>query len=47
MFGAVESVMGVLICGLSISFLFAVIFRHIEREAWFSPELASLLKKTE
>ena len=38
--GAVESVTGVLMCGLSISFLFAVVTRLVEREERFAPELA-------
>jgi len=31
--GPVESVIGVLMCGLSASFLFAIVTRLIEREA--------------
>src|SRR6202030_2452864 len=38
--GPVESVIGVLMCGLSASFLFAIVTRLIEREARFSGELA-------
>jgi voltage-gated potassium channel len=38
--GVVESVTGVLMCGLSVSFIFVLIARLIEREARFSPELA-------
>ena len=38
--GAVESGIGILMCGLSIAFIFAVITRLMEREARFSPELA-------
>ena len=45
--GAVESVTGVLMCGLSASFLFAIVTRLIEREARFSPELASLARERE
>jgi hypothetical protein len=37
--GTVESVIGVLMCGLSASFLFAVVNRLVEREVRFSPEL--------
>src|SRR5258708_7107424 len=35
--GPVESVAGVLMCGLSASFLFAIVTRLVEREARFSP----------
>jgi voltage-gated potassium channel len=42
MVGVVESCMGVLMCGLSVGFIFAVITRLLEREARFSPELAWL-----
>ena len=45
--GAVESVTGVLMCGLSASFLFAIVTRLVEREARFSPELASLAGERE
>jgi hypothetical protein len=45
--GTVESVTGVLMCGLSASFLFAIVTRLIEREAQFSPELASLARERE
>ena len=38
--GAVESGTGILMCGLSTGFTFAVITRLMEREARFSPELA-------
>ena len=38
--GAVESVTGVLMCGLSASFLFAIVTRLVARETRFSPELA-------
>jgi voltage-gated potassium channel len=38
--GPVESVIGVLMCGLSASFLFAIVTRLIEREARLSGELA-------
>ena len=38
--GPVESVIGVLMCGLSASFLFAIVTRLIEREARFSGEHA-------
>ena len=38
--GAVESGIGILMCGLSIAFIFAAITRLIEREARSSPELA-------
>jgi hypothetical protein len=40
--GPAESVTGVLMCGVSASFMFAIVTRLIEREARFSPELASL-----
>jgi voltage-gated potassium channel len=35
--GPVESVSGVLMCGLSASFLFAVVTRLVDRETRFSP----------
>jgi voltage-gated potassium channel len=38
--GTVESVTGVLMCGLSVSFIFVLITRLAEREARFSPELS-------
>ncbi len=38
--GAIESITGVLMCGLSASFLFAVVTRLVEREARFSANLA-------
>jgi hypothetical protein len=38
--GAVESGTGVLMGGLSVSFIFALITGLVEREARFSPELA-------
>jgi len=38
--GPVESVTGVLMCGLSASFLFAIVTRLVEREVRFSPKLA-------
>ena len=37
--GAVESVTGVLMCGLSAGFLFAIVTRLVEREARFLPQL--------
>jgi hypothetical protein len=37
--GAVESITGVLMCGLSASFLFAIVLRLVEREARFGPGL--------
>ena len=37
--GPVESVTGVLMCGLSAGFLFAIVTRLVEREARFAPEL--------
>jgi len=37
--GPIESVMGVLMCGLSASLLFAVVTRLVEREERFAPEL--------
>jgi voltage-gated potassium channel len=39
--GPVEAVTGVLMCGLSASFLFAIVTRLVEREARFLPELAN------
>jgi hypothetical protein len=38
--GPVESVTGVLMCGLSASFLFAVVTRLVQHEERFPPELA-------
>ncbi len=38
--GPVESVIGVLMCGLSASFLFAIVTRLFQREARLSGELA-------
>jgi hypothetical protein len=38
--GPVESLIGVLMCGLSASFLFAIVSRLVDREARFSGELA-------
>jgi voltage-gated potassium channel len=38
--GPVESILGVLMCGLSASFLFAIVSRLVDREARFSRELA-------
>jgi len=37
--GPVESVTGVLMCGLSASFLFAIVHRLVDRETRFVPEL--------
>jgi len=37
--GPVESVTGVLMCGLSASFLFAIVTRLVDRETRLSPEL--------
>jgi voltage-gated potassium channel len=34
--GPVESIIGVLMCGLSASFLFAIVSRLVDREAWAS-----------
>jgi voltage-gated potassium channel len=39
MLGPIESVAGVLMCGLSASLLFAVVTRLVEREERFEPEL--------
>jgi len=36
--GSVESLTGVLMCGLSASFLFAIVTRLVDRETRFSPE---------
>ena len=38
--GPVESIIGVLMCGLSASFLFAIVSRLVDREARMSGELA-------
>jgi hypothetical protein len=38
--GPVESVIGVLMCGLSASFLFAIVSKLVDREARFPSELA-------
>ena len=40
--GPVESVVGVLMCGLSASFLFAMVTRLVEGEARFLSQLANL-----
>jgi hypothetical protein len=40
--GPVESVTGVLMCGLSAAFLFAVVTRLVEREDRLGPELVRL-----
>src|SRR5262249_3003423 len=40
--GPVESVAGVLMCGLSAGFPFAIVIRLVERETRFTPELARL-----
>ena len=45
--GPVESVIGVLMCGLSASFLFAIVTRLIEREARLSGEFAKPLTHLE
>lgn len=34
--GPLESVIGMIMCGLSVSALFAILIRFIESEAWFS-----------
>jgi voltage-gated potassium channel len=39
--GPVESVTGVLMCGLSASFLFAIVTRLVDRETRLSPEQAT------
>src|SRR5713101_4935460 len=41
--GPVESIIGVLMCGLSASFLFAIVTRLVERETKLSRELAKPL----
>jgi voltage-gated potassium channel len=41
--GPVEGVVGVLMCGLSASFLFAIVTRLVEREARLTRELAEPL----
>jgi voltage-gated potassium channel len=38
--GAMESITGVLMCGVSASFLFAFVIRLVQREERFAPELA-------
>jgi hypothetical protein len=38
--GPVESITGVLMCGLSVSILFTIVLRLVEREVRFSPEPA-------
>lgn len=38
--GPLESITGVLMCGLSASFLFALVIRLVQREARFAPEPA-------
>jgi len=38
--GAVESVVGVLMCGLSASFLFAIVTRLVDREVRFSTDMS-------
>lgn len=39
--GPVESMTGVLMCGLSASFLFAIVTRLVDREVRLTPELAA------
>jgi hypothetical protein len=41
--GPVESVVGVLMCGLSASFLFAMVTRLVESDARLSSQLAKLV----
>jgi len=38
--GPIESITGVLMCGLSASFLFAIVIRLVARESRFAPEMA-------
>jgi voltage-gated potassium channel len=38
--GALESITGVLMCGLSASFLFALVLRFVEQERRFAPAVA-------
>ncbi len=38
--GPMESIIGVLMCGLSASFLFAIVSKLVDRETRFSGELA-------
>src|SRR5215510_6923812 len=38
--GALESITGVLMCGLSASFLFALVMRFVQQERHFGPEAA-------
>ena len=42
--GPLEGIIGVLMCGLSASFLFAIVTRLVEREARFSGELEKPLR---
>jgi len=45
--GPVESIIGVLMCGLSASFLFATVSRLVDREARLSSEFAKLPARPE
>jgi voltage-gated potassium channel len=45
--GPVESLTGVLMCGLSASFLFAIVTRLVDREVQLSPELVKSLAQWE
>lgn len=40
--GPIESMTGVLMCGLSVCFLFAIVTRLVDREVRLSPEIAEL-----
>jgi voltage-gated potassium channel len=42
--GPIEAITGVLMCGLSVSLLFAIVTRLVDREIQLSPELAALRK---
>ncbi|HME09181.1 MAG TPA: potassium channel family protein [Bryobacteraceae bacterium] len=43
--GPVESLTGVLMCGLSASFLFAIVTRLVEHEVRFSPRLGEAARR--
>jgi hypothetical protein len=40
--GPIESMTGVLMCGLTVCFLFAVVTRLVDREAQGSPDMAEV-----
>ena len=43
--GPLESITGVLMCGLSVSILFTIVLRLVEREVLISPDLAVLARQ--